>query len=136
MTEVKYNKLVTRIFWFALPLVIGLLTWLVVNTFAVKEQTAVIAERNNATLQMQEKIYKMASDNNRILLEKADKIENENAHHVMFQKLDELNGKVDIITRRQIKYLGLMNAIPYKEPPMVSTDTLKKNDLTFLEKIK
>ena len=105
MSDSKYNILIQKIFWFALPLIISLLTFLVVNTYFVKEEVAKVAVKNETVVNLQEKMWIMIQENNNILKEKADKLENEEAHRIMFQKLDILQNKVDkIYTMNKINY--------------------------------
>ena len=122
MTDLKYNKLVTKIFWFALPLVIGLLTFLVANTYFVKEEVAKVVVKNEAVVELQNKMWVVLQDNNKMLQNKADKQENMDAHKIMFMKLDLLQQKVDKIYIKDVRYgmgvkkndtLNIYN-IPYK----------------------
>lgn len=97
MTNAKYDKLVTRIFWFALPLIISLLTFLVVNTFSVKEEVAKVSVKEEASYQTQEKMWALVQENNKILNLKADEKSNEEAHHRLMVKLDNVEYKVSTI---------------------------------------
>ncbi len=95
MTETKYNKLIEKIFWFCLPLIIGLLTYLVVNTFDVAKKVETVATRNEGVMALQEKMWAMIQENNRILTLKADQKENSDQHEIIMDKMDRLEINVD-----------------------------------------
>ena len=102
MTEVKYRKLVSRIFWFSLPLIISLLTFLVVNIFTIKESVTKESTRTEASSQLQEKMWVMIQENNKILNTKADEQENKKDHQFLMEQLVTLNNKVDHIKNRSL----------------------------------
>lgn len=94
MTETKYDKLVTRIFWFTLPLVIGLLTWLVIQTYELKENVSKDSQKIDNIVNIQEKMWNLIQENNKILGTKADKDENTKDHEYFMIQLHEINQKL------------------------------------------
>ena len=119
MTETRYNALVKKIFWFSLPLVIGLLTFLVVNTYYVKEEVAKVAVKNEAAIDMQNKMWELLQVNNTILNSKADQAWNEESHKEIIKKLEKIEsdvGRLYVLTKQEysMKKDTINDTIPYK----------------------
>jgi hypothetical protein len=104
MAETKYNKLVWAIFWFVLPLLVGLLTFLVVTTYSVKETLSVANEKVKADSELQEKMWGMIQANNIILSTKADQQSNEVEHKEIMGQIKDIDLKLDNINREMINY--------------------------------
>lgn len=130
----KYDKLVTRIFWFALPLIISLLTYLVITTFVVKEAVTKVATKNEATVELQNKMWELIQKNNEILNKKADQDINEKEHQQIMVKLDKVEEQVTKIYGRKFNYGENMGTkindtiyfLPLKDMSFVSdTNNLK-----------
>jgi hypothetical protein len=130
MTESKYNKLVTRIFWFTLPLIISLLTFLVVNTFTLKTEIGKITTSQQASNQTENRMWEMVQQNNIILSTKADESENRKDHLFIIEKMDNMDKKMDYITgRKDYTYnKTVYPIIPYKNLSIVSNDKQKSNE--------
>jgi hypothetical protein len=101
-----------KIHWFALPLVISLLTWLVAvsyeNKAANQVQSTQDQERYNLMQKMWVKLDKMEvtlNANNSILIEKADRKENEKDHERILVKLDEVEKVVNKTFVRKYGYV-------------------------------
>lgn len=103
MSDQRYSKLVQRIFWFTLPLVISLQVFLVVNTYYVKEAVAKVAVKNEAAVDVQNKMWDLVKENNKILSTKADDQENKTDHQHLKDQLDIINDKLSKISSH-VKY--------------------------------
>lgn len=108
MTETKYNKLITRIFWFSLPLIISLLTFLVVNTFVVKSAVEVVATKSDERAALQEKMWNMIQLNNTMLANKLDVNEYLEKHKELEIKVDKIQNKVDKIYNNDRRYSNVI----------------------------
>lgn len=94
MTDLKYNKLVTRIFWFALPILIGFFTWIVITLYSVNTKTDIGNTQGMEREKLQEKIWVMLQENNTLLSEKADEKTNVAQHIVLMNEIKELDRKL------------------------------------------
>lgn len=115
MTETKYNKLVQKIFWFSLPLIISLLTYLVINTFEVAKKVETVATKNESVMALQEKMWSLIQENNHLLTSKADEQSNTDQHMIIMKKMDNLEINVDKINTKLHIYksqLGSFEKIP------------------------
>jgi hypothetical protein len=121
MTDSRYNKLVARIFWFTLPLIISLLTFLVVNVFKVEREVSNVVIKNQSGIELQEKIWSMLQENNGLLKTKADEEANDRAHAYLMTQLNNVENKVDKIYNRKFDY-GFVPKID------TSLDMLAKNN--------
>jgi len=104
MTPTKYDKLVTRIFWFSLPLIISLLTYLVVTTFVVQKEVEKVAVAHEADVAMDGKMWELIQENNKLLNGKADQETNEKEHQLIMVKLDKVEEQVTKIYGRKFNY--------------------------------
>ena len=106
MTQNKYDALIQKIFWFSLPLIISLLTFLVINTFTVKSAVDVVATKSDERAALQEKMWAMIQTNNSMLQNKLDVNEYLIKHKELENKIDVLQLKVDKIYNKQGKYIS------------------------------
>jgi hypothetical protein len=122
MTETKYNQLVSKIFWFTLPLMISLLTYLVVESFAIKESMTRIATSHESDMEMDAKMWSLIQENNTILHSKADAESNEKEHYLIINKLDRLENSVDKVYKQySFSYIGPDQDFTYIEPKQDTT---------------
>lgn len=112
MPRETMTALKSRIHWFVLPLIITLLTWLVVvsydNKVANQVQSTQGAERHDLLQKMWVKMERMEgtiNQNNTILMEKADRRENEAAHREVLGKLDNLEKLVNKTYTKKYGYV-------------------------------
>lgn len=133
----KYDKLVQRIFWFSLPLIIALLSYLVITMFIVQVEVAKITTSNTAVVENTSKMWELVAENNSILHSKAsddevkeNRMQNEKEHKAICDKLDMLESQVKNINKK----LGILIVvytppvadtvyiIPYKDVTMVDSN--------------
>lgn len=100
----KYDKLVSRIFWFALPLIIALFTWIILSTMDMTSEIKVARTEGNEREKLQEKIWGMVQTNNNILETKSDKQTNDAEHKLIILKIDLLEKNVNSILSRKFDY--------------------------------
>lgn len=112
MTDTKYNKLVTRIFWFSLPMVIGLLTWLVIAITNLNTAVAVVKTEGDSRGTLQEDIYNMVGANYTILQSKADQKSNEIEHELIIKKIDFIEKQVNsILIKNDMVVLPILDTV-------------------------
>lgn len=111
MNDLKYNKLVTRIFWFALPLVITLLTYLVVSSYARKEVDSIVSTKVENISNIQEKIWELVQENNKVLMSKADQETNEREHRAILTKVEQIDLRVNSIWKNEKYYSQTLDTI-------------------------
>jgi len=90
-----WKEIGTKVIWIVAPLFISLMVWLVVQTYNTQIQIAVIKKEADNRGQLTEKIYTLAADNNRMLVGKADQVENDAAHKSIMNKMNSIEQKVD-----------------------------------------
>lgn len=125
----KYSKLVEKLIWLTIPLMISLLTYLVVSTFTVKEEVAKVAVAHQSDVAMDGKMWELVNENNKILHSKADQESNEKEHQMLLNKLDRLEVIVDKVYRQRRVYgmdskikIDTMYYMPTKDMSFVSTE--------------
>lgn len=111
MTDSKYNTLVTRIVWFTLPLVIGLLAWIVVAIQTLTTNVSVMQARDDARELLQADTRSLVAQNNdlvlanhTILMGKADQKSNEDDHAVIVRKIDVIRHEVENLSLKKIDF--------------------------------
>ena len=123
-TTTKYNKLLEKIFWFMLPLIISLLTYLVVCTFTVQKEVEKVAVSHATDVETNKKMWDLILENNKILHSKADQEINEKEHKMILDKLDMLETSVQKISKKVgflvvVQQPDTLYLAPYKELTMV-----------------
>lgn len=115
MTESRYNKLITKIIWMGIPMVIGFLSWLTIMSFETRTSLGDIKARSEERGKLEEKMWQKVEENNIILQTKAGEKENSAQHQSIMTEIYNL--KVEINNR-----LGL--GIPIDKPMnMILQDT-------------
>lgn len=125
----KYDRLTSKIFWFALPLMIAFFTWVTVMIYQNNTSVRVIEQQTTANAKLQDKMWSKIDENNSILLKKADADINEKEHQLILTKLNSVENTIDKIYGRKSNY-GLNDEkpndtvyfIPYKDMSIVSTE--------------
>jgi hypothetical protein len=90
MTRETINQFKEKLMLWALPLIIGLLTWIVVTSYENKSAIKVMEVQEVNQDKMLEKMWVKIQENNVILYSKADQVQNETDHNMIMIKLDEM----------------------------------------------
>lgn len=129
-----------KILWFVLPLLIGLLTWLVITVYSINTSVAIIQkgesfskENQVAMIATQEKIYNTANEarsfslqNNNILSNKADKLDLDR----LDQRLYQIEIKVNkIYIRKGITFSDNVIDTTYNYGHFTSVDIAGNDDM-------
>lgn len=94
MADTKYNKLVSTIFWFSLPLFLGFMTWVVIFLQGLSTRVEVINTKADEREILQADTREMIKENNITLKSKADQDINAQQHAALMGELEEVNSKV------------------------------------------
>jgi small-conductance mechanosensitive channel len=123
----KYDKLVQRIFWFSLPLIIALLSYLVITMFIVQVDVAKISTSNTAVVENTAKMWELVNENNSILHFKADQESNEREHKAICDKLDAVEASIQKVSRM----VGILVYTP--EPVIDTVYIIPYKDITMVD---
>lgn len=125
MTDVKYNRLVTKIFWFVLPIMIGFFTWIVITLYSVNTKADVSYASDSERYALQEKMWVMLQENNKMLAGKADETTNVAQHNILMSEIKALDSKMIVMehTNKQ-----LLKSLAYTNYPMYDSAFFTKSE--------
>ena len=112
MTDTKYNKLVTTILCVTIPLMIGLLAWLVRASYKADKDIAVVVTEGQQREILQAKIWELIQVNNEILEGKADGKINESEHSLIIAKIDFIQQQLNLVRiRTELSVVPILDTV-------------------------
>jgi len=95
MSDSQIAKLKSKITWFALPFIIFFAAWLVLTITSVQTAVNTVQTESTERAKMEERVWVMLQENNKILNTKADEESNEQAHQLLMISLADISSKID-----------------------------------------
>lgn len=109
MTKNLWKDYGTKLLWIAIPLFISLMIWLVSMTFTTQGSVKAIETQQSERAKLDDKMWDLVQQNNRILQDKADQESNEREHKEIMGRLSDVEVKLDKIYRKHFTSYGESN---------------------------
>lgn len=104
MTKETLSGMKSKVHWFAIPLLASILGWLMISQYNVNGTLSKLVEQGDQRGQVQERMWNMVVDNNKMLISKADQQQNELDHGRIMVKLDKMDAELTKFTGKSRRY--------------------------------
>lgn len=133
MTKETLSSYKNKLLWFIIPLLITFFTWLTLTINSIGTDIQVVKNEEMNKSELQEKMWNIIQENNKILSSKADQLSNESEHRILIEKTQQIEMKVDQIYRNRKSFgenikIDTTYIIPYKEQNLVWNQKENKNN--------
>ncbi len=91
----RYDALIEKIVWLAIPILISFFSWLVFMTFQTQTMIKVLESDGHTRSAMQDRMWNKLEENNKLLLTKAGEKENTDQHKEMLNQIEGIKKQIE-----------------------------------------
>ena len=91
----RYDALIEKIVWLAIPILISFFSWLVFMTFQTQTMIKVLEGDGHTRSAMQDRMWNKLEENNKLLLTKAGEKENTDQHKEMLNQIEGIKKQIE-----------------------------------------